>query len=436
MNVAFSLHNARSETARDRTSSVPRFVTRIRFQLPMALLFCVIVPVMLRGQYWPNGRVPDTIFYATLGSGLAVLATFVLLRRLYNFPGVQTGIYTFVTVSMPFAALAAVLLVFRFDYSRFILLTSYGFSLVWFTFIQLVNERFIAPKLAVVPGGNADALMALGNVNWIRLSDPSQELPYVGGVVADLRSDLCDEWEKYLADTTLAGIPVYHTKQVAESLTGRVQIEHLSENTFGSLLPNMLYINAKQVIDWTAALIALPFFGLIVAIVGPIIKMTSDGPIFFCQSRIGYRGEEFTVYKFRTMADGPTDASDREAAKTKNDDQRITPVGRFLRKYRIDELPQILNILKGEMSWIGPRPEAVPLSQWYEEELPFYRYRHVVRPGISGWAQVNQGHVVESGDVLEKLQFDFFYIKYLSPWLDVLIFMRTIETMFRGQGSK
>lgn len=436
MNTAFSLHHARSETARDHSTSVPRFVTRIRFQLPVALFLCVVLPAILRGQSWGSGQMSAPVYYAGLGSGFAVVASFVLLRRLYSFPGIQTGIYTFVTVSLPYAVLALVLLLFRFDYSRFILLTSYGFALSWFSIIQLINERFIAPRLAFVPGGNAEGLTALTNVRWIELSTPKQSLPYVGGIVADLRHDHCEEWEKFLADATLSGIPVYHTKQVSESLTGRVQIEHLSENTFGSLLPNMVYLQAKQILDWLAALAALPFLALVAAIVGPIIRLTSEGPVLFRQRRIGYRGEQFTVYKFRTMTCVKPDATDREAAKTKDHDERITPIGRVLRKYRIDELPQIINILKGEMSWIGPRPEAVALSHWYEEELPFYRYRHVVRPGISGWAQVNQGHVVESGDVLEKLHYDFFYIKYLSPWLDVLIVMRTIETMLRGFGSK
>jgi lipopolysaccharide/colanic/teichoic acid biosynthesis glycosyltransferase len=126
----------------------------------------------------------------------------------------------------------------------------------------------------------------------------------------------------------------------------------------------------------------------------------------------------------------------RRAAMTGAGDARITRVGGFLRRARIDEMPQVWNILKGEMSWIGPRPEAEVLSAWYTGDIPFYRYRHVVRPGISGWAQVNQGHVAEVDDIHLKLQYDFFYIKYFSPWLDVLILFRTIRTMLTGFGSK
>ena len=108
----------------------------------------------------------------------------------------------------------------------------------------------------------------------------------------------------------------------------------------------------------------------------------------------------------------------------------------MLRKLRIDELPQIINILKWQMSWIGPRPEAEVLSVWYTSEIPFYRYRHVVKPGISGWAQVNQGHVAEVDEVHRKLQYDFYYIKYFSPWFDLLILFRTIKTMLTGFGSR
>jgi lipopolysaccharide/colanic/teichoic acid biosynthesis glycosyltransferase len=126
----------------------------------------------------------------------------------------------------------------------------------------------------------------------------------------------------------------------------------------------------------------------------------------------------------------------READITKSDDDRITAVGRFIRKTRIDELPQIVNILMGQMSWIGPRPETLRLSEWYESDIPFYRYRHIVRPGISGWAQVRQGHVADVDDVREKLEYDLYYVKHFSVWLDLLIVMHTIRVVLTGHGAK
>ena len=150
---------------------------------------------------------------------------------------------------------------------------------------------------------------------------------------------------------------------------------------------------------------------------------------------MGFRGKEFDVLKLRTMSEGH-DGEDRDLSITKSGDQRVTKAGAFLRRTRLDELPQIYNILRGEMSWIGPRPEAVSLSEWYEREIPFYRYRHMVRPGISGWAQVNQGHVTEVGEVLEKLQYDFYYVKNLSYWLDIIIVLRTVKVVLSGFGAK
>src|SRR5207248_1325540 len=118
------------------------------------------------------------------------------------------------------------------------------------------------------------------------------------------------------------------------------------------------------------------------------------------------------------------------------DDTRITRVGRFLRQYRIDELPQILNILRGDMSWIGPRPEAISLAEWYQSEVPFYVYRHIVRPGISGWAQVHQGNVAAPDAARLKLEYDFFYIKHFSFWLDAVVVIKTPRTILTRFGSR
>ena len=192
-------------------------------------------------------------------------------------------------------------------------------------------------------------------------------------------------------------------------------------------------------IDVIASIVLLPLLAIPLVIIALVVRASSPGPILFRQRRMGYRGVPFDMLKFRTMTvrfatDG--DANEREAAITQDADVRVTRPGRFLRRSRLDELPQIVNILRGEMSWIGPRPEAVPLSEWYEEELPFYSYRHIVRPGITGWAQVNQGHVAGLDDVHVKLHYDFYYIKFFSFWLDLLIGLRTVGIMLTGFGAK
>jgi lipopolysaccharide/colanic/teichoic acid biosynthesis glycosyltransferase len=214
-------------------------------------------------------------------------------------------------------------------------------------------------------------------------------------------------------------------------------IEHLSENSFGSLLPNLAYRKVKRLIDIGVSAAALAVLAVPLLVVALAVRCNSPGPGLFRQDRMGYRGHCFQVMKFRTMYHARQSAPDPlRAAITVENDSRITGFGRFLRRSRIDELPQLVNVLKGEMSLIGPRPEAIPLARWYEEELPFYAYRHIVRPGITGWAQVEQGHVAELEDAHLKLHYDFYYIKNFSAWLDALIAMRTIVIMFSGFGSK
>jgi lipopolysaccharide/colanic/teichoic acid biosynthesis glycosyltransferase len=287
----------------------------------------------------------------------------------------------------------------------------------------------------VIPAGQVEHLFDVPDVAWVRLSDDTKDHPFEA-IVADLRADIPDQWERFLADRALAGTLIMHYKQMEESLTGRVAIDHMSENNLGSLIPGIVYAKVKRLWDILATIVLLPILLPLLGVVALLIKFDSDGPIFFRQERMGYRGRTFKMYKFRSMRHGHDATDARHAAMTRDEDDRVTRIGRTIRRYRIDELPQIVNILKGEMSWIGPRPEAVPLSHWYEAELPFYRYRHIVRPGITGWAQVKQGHVAEVGDVLWKLQYDFYYIKNFSFWLDLLIIARTIRTVLSGFGAR
>lgn len=366
----------------------------------------------------------------------AHVSGYLLYKKIGNFPGVASTGYIIPTFALTYGAVFLAIFFFRFDYSRFQAAASFIQSTLWYFILSLTTRRLDFYRLAIIPVGNVNRLEAIEGVSWHRLHSPDIVIEQATGVVADLRADLSAEWERYIADRALSGTPVYHVKQISESLTGRVEIEHLSENTLGSLNPNQAYLKIKQAADWTAAVAVLVCFFPLFIIVAIAIKLDSAGPVFFRQERLGYRGKIYTVYKFRTMKLSIHAGDEKEAAITKANDKRITRLGQFLRKSRIDELPQIVNILLGEMSWIGPRPEALVLSRWYETELPFYRYRHIVRPGITGWAQVNQGHVAAVEDVLEKLHYDFYYIKNFSPWLDILIVFKTVRTMLTGFGAK
>ncbi|MER8834708.1 sugar transferase [Mesorhizobium sp. M0909] len=409
---------------------------RMRFQLLGGLTFAILLPALIRLSFdqevirTPNLQV--TIFAAFI----AHTTGYLFYKRIGNFPGVAAAGYILPTFALTYGLVFATIFFFRFDYSRFQAAASFIQSTLWYFGLGLATRRLDAHRLAIIPGGDVNRLESIPGVSWHRIHSPDTIVEYATGVVADLRADLSDEWERYIADSALSGTPVYHVKQISESLTGRVEIEHLSENTLGSLNPNQAYLKIKQAIDWASALFVLIVFSPLLLFVAIAVKIDSPGPALFRQKRMGYRGHPYEVYKFRTMKLSDTAVDEKEAAITKTGDTRITRLGQFLRKSRIDELPQALNILRGEMSWIGPRPEALVLSKWYEAELPFYRYRHIVRPGITGWAQVNQGHVAAVDDVLEKLHYDFYYIKNFSPWLDVLIVFRTIRTMLTGFGAR
>lgn len=410
---------------------------RFRYQLLGALVVSVLVPVFIRwGGEFDDMLAPQQL-NASIASGLAILFGLIGLRQIGSLPGTRDSIYLVPVMLVSFALVLLAMMFGRIEYNRYLFPTSFVLSVLWIFVSQSIAYRHIQPHFAIVPGGKADDAATIDGAKWSRLERPElRAVRRMNGVVADLREELSPEWERFIADCALAGIRVFHVKQIREALTGKVEIEHLSENTLGSLNPDALYLRVKQAIDWSAALAALVLLSPILLVVAILIRRDSPGPALFRQTRIGFRGRPFTVYKFRTMvADADRRGDKLTSAMTKADDPRITSLGRWLRKHRVDELPQLINILKGEMSWIGPRPEAEALGLWYEGELPYYRYRHIVRPGISGWAQVNQGHVHQVDDALEKLHYDFYYIKNFSPWLDILILLRTIRTMLTGFGA-
>ncbi len=189
----------------------------------------------------------------------------------------------------------------------------------------------------------------------------------------------------------------------------------------------------RQVVSILAAavglLLFLPFFPFVVL----AVKISSNGPLFFLQPRVGMGGRVFNVIKFRTMV---TDAEAGGAKWATKNDPRVTPVGRFMRKTRIDEVPQLWNVLRGDMGFVGPRPERPEFVSWLTEELPFYYLRTLIRPGLTGWAQVRYGYGATLAETKEKLEYDLYYIKHMSLGLDLLIMFETIKTILRRRGAQ
>jgi len=191
------------------------------------------------------------------------------------------------------------------------------------------------------------------------------------------------------------------------------------------------YEFVKRVVDFIASLIFFPLAIILGVVIAIVIKLEGRGQIFYKQIRIGHRGKLFTLIKFRTMR---TDAEAAGAQWTVQDDHRITKVGRFLRKTRLDELPQLVNIIKGEMSFVGPRAERPEFHELLVKEIPFYEKRYLVKPGLTGWAQINYTYGSSVADTKEKLAYDFYYLKNRSLVFDIGITLKTANIVLSGLG--
>jgi lipopolysaccharide/colanic/teichoic acid biosynthesis glycosyltransferase len=416
---------------RSRIPKVARYLLYSTFGTSVAVAVPMLLAVFGIGMSRQQG---DVVLNAAFASLVAIFVGFLIIRRLFNLPLLRTYGYVALTFLGSFLVVAVALKFLRINFSSPQLFL--GFAII----TALIEVFFYARRhgtpqdIAVVPGAATLIKLpkrTLGPIKFTPLTAaPSGQLDY-HGVIADFSADLEPAWERFLAMAALEGIPVLDVRDFNESLTGRVAVEHLRENTFGGLIPSLIYPQFKFALDFLAALLVLPLIASIIFISAIFIKLETRGPIFFRQLRTGLGGRPFTIIKLRTMTH-----NHNGDAYTRLADDRITRVGRVLRQYRIDELPQTINVLRGEMSWIGPRPEAISLAEWYEREVPFYVYRHVVRPGLSGWAQVHQGNVAEVDAARLKLEYDFFYIKNFSFWLDAVIAIKTLRAIVMRFGSR
>jgi sugar transferase (PEP-CTERM system associated) len=240
-----------------------------------------------------------------------------------------------------------------------------------------------------------------------------------------------------LLDIRLRGIRVEDGTSILEKVTGKIEIDelHPSWMIFGDgfrLTQRHWFLRRiiSTLLALTLSIITLP----LIPIIALLIKMTSHGPLLYRQKRVGLRGQVFDCFKFRTMrsdaeADsGPTWASD--------DDPRITRIGKILRRSRLDEIPQIWNVLRGDMAFVGPRPERPEFVAKLNQEIPYYNVRHAARPGITGWAQINYGYGSTVEEAKEKLRFDLYYIRNVSTMLDLLIVFYTLRAVIIGRGVR
>lgn len=244
-----------------------------------------------------------------------------------------------------------------------------------------------------------------------------------------------DSQEK-LVDIRMQGQSVWEISHFFERELEKLPVHYLTTDWFlstesFSLSSSPYFARVKRVFDLLLSTLLLILTFPIVILVGLMILIESGRPLFFSQIRVGKLGNRYKIWKFRTMV---KDAEKNGAQWAQKNDTRITPLGNFLRKSRLDEIPQIYNVFRGEMSFIGPRPERPEFIVELEKEIPFYNLRHWVNPGITGWAQVNYPYGASTEDAREKLEYDLFYIKNFSLILDIKILLKTIRVVFLGHG--
>lgn len=247
-------------------------------------------------------------------------------------------------------------------------------------------------------------------------------------------------WNQELTDELMkarfAGAEILNLSQFFEDIEKKVPVDFLSQEWFifekgFELFHNPLGLRVKRILDLILALILLAITWPIILLFSLLIKIESKGPAFYSQIRTGLNDREFHIFKLRSMV---SDAEKQGAQWAKSNDSRVTRVGKFIRLTRIDELPQLWNVIKGDMSFIGPRPERPEFNIDLEKKIPFYRLRHLVRPGITGWAQVMYAYGASVEDSKQKLQFDLYYIKNFSFVLDMLIIFKTVRVVLFGKG--
>ena len=235
----------------------------------------------------------------------------------------------------------------------------------------------------------------------------------------------------------LNGVEVEDAPSYYESVTGRLLLENITPSWFifsAGFRRTILTTFFKRVIDIALATLGLILSLPLMLVTALLIKLDSPGPLLFSQVRVGKKENNFKLFKFRTMR---ADAEKQTGAVwAQQNDPRITRVGKFLRKTRVDEIPQLFNVLRGDMSFVGPRPERPEFVEKLKTIIPYYSKRHFIKPGITGWAQVRYPYGSSVEDAVEKLRYDLYYIKNLSPLLDTLVFFETVKVVLFGKGAR
>jgi exopolysaccharide biosynthesis polyprenyl glycosylphosphotransferase len=298
---------------------------------------------------------------------------------------------------------------------------------------RFLEELLAAHRKDVLPADESgDGLIDYAQIKRRAVSGELSRIVVAGGAL-----DGNPELSSLLIDCKLRGTTVEHAIDSYERLCGKIWVEGLRPEWLiysPGFQQGAVYLVVKRALDIVTALALLAVTGPVMLLVAAAIKLESPGPAVFAQERVGHHGRPFTLYKFRSMRhdaeakSGPVWAGEADA--------RVTPLGRVIRKCRLDELPQVINVLRGQMSFVGPRPERPYFVDILGAQIPSYQMRHYVLPGITGWAQVKYPYGASMEDAYQKLQYDLYYSKHGSLRLDLLILLKTIEVVLMGRGAR
>ena len=398
------------------------------------LLHAAALPGIVGGiVFWLEGEF-STVLFRQAWPVMALLAAayvgaWVLSSRFERYPFLNQFEGALVSVSVTLVPAGGVFAAMPGSpVNTLALLATVGAS-GWYLLDKFLH-RYRKSCLLVLPGGVTDRLLAIPGVSVEK--DTGWDRGILDGIVADFHASLSD-YEELLADYSMKGMPTYHSGYIYELLTARVLLG-ASCKTSVDVRKRRYYSYVKRTMDLMLIGLSLPITLPIGILTALAIRLESPGAILFWQERIGRDGEIFQMAKFRSMYDG--NAGEEKEVFADEEDDRVTTVGRIIRKLRVDELPQFWNVLKGEMSLIGPRPEQVGLAEDFSDDMNLYKYRHLVRPGISGWAQVLHGYAADTEGTRRKLEHDLYYVKHQSVTLDLLTTYLTLKTIVTGFGAR
>ena len=405
----------------------------------ITLLLSYVVALGLMQLGWVTAQFGQTVLWCTL----PYLLCAHWIYRSAGLPAAERTSMLLVTTVTPFLLLMLGFALLQQPYSRGAVFLVYVLCTTWFVLGDWLHTRNRVQRLACLDAGIAEQLSIWCGKGGLSNHDielhplpantaDTGELLAFDGVVVDRRIAASTDRSQLLGKLKLSHMRLYSVEAVAELLSGRKMLP-AEQDALWELDGNPAYDMAKRTMDVMMVLATAPLWLGVCAIVGIAVRVNSTGPVLYSQMRVGRNGRSFRLWKFRSMRHQTQESA---AMFAQANDERITRVGRFIRRWRLDELPQLINVLAGHMSLIGPRPEQLAFVEAFATRIPAYTYRHLVRPGLTGWAQMQQGYADSEEGTAIKLSYDLYYVAHYSMALDLLIFYKTARIVLNGFGAR